>query len=88
MKLKSSLLFCLAAAFVVSSTSGCNLFRKSKKPKENPAIASEVEAEFRARWMDRRVAELVTAGADASTAQSQADTEFRERYPYLAERKK
>lgn len=88
MKLKSSTLFCLAAALIVSSTSGCNLFRRSKKPKENPAIAAEVETEYRLRWVDRRTGELVAQGKDAGTAKNQAEMEFGERYPVLKERKK
>jgi len=78
---KLSLLTCLAALVLFSS--GCNLFRKSKKPKDNPAIATEVEADFRQRWVDHRVAQLMEQGADALTARSQADTEFRQQYPYV-----
>ena len=87
MKLKFPLLLCLAT-LVVSSSGGCNVFKKSKKPKENPAIAADVEAGFRQRWVDHRVAELVTKGTDAATARSQAETEFREKYPYVKEPKK
>jgi hypothetical protein len=86
MKLKPSLQVSLAVLLVSAST-GCNFFKKNKKPKENPAIASEVEGEFRQRWMDRRVAELVGTGNDALTARSKAEAEFRERYPYIKERK-
>jgi hypothetical protein len=87
MKLKPSLLLCLAT-LIVSSSTGCNLFRKNKKPKENPAIASEVEATFRQRWVDRRIPELTATGMDAATARSQAETEFRDRYPYIDDAKK
>lgn len=87
MKLKPLLLVC-SATLIASSVTGCNLFRKNKKPKENPAIASEVEGEFRQRWVDRRVTELVSAGTDALTARNQAETEFRERYPYVKEERK
>jgi hypothetical protein len=86
MKLKPSLLVYLALVMACSST-GCNIFRKNKKPKENPAIASEVEAEFRQRWVDHRVAELVGAGGDATAARTQAETEFRARYPYIKDQK-
>jgi hypothetical protein len=86
MKLKPSLLLVLAVTTLSFST-GCNFFKKNKKPKENPAIASEVEAGFRQRWVDRRVAELVGTGSDALTARSKAETEFRERYPYIKEKK-
>jgi hypothetical protein len=87
MKLKSSLLLFLAALVSLSAT-GCNLFRKSKKPKENPAIAAEVEAGFRQRWVDHRTAELVAKGTEAQAAAAQADREFHEKYPYVLERKK
>jgi hypothetical protein len=82
MKVKPTVLLCLSAA-VLASVSGCNLFRKSKKPKENPAIASDTEANFRERWMERRVPELTAQGADAATARQQAEKEFAEKFPYI-----
>lgn len=82
MKLKSTILLCLAAS-VLCTASGCNLFRKSKKPKANPAIASELEADFQQRFVDRRVAELTAGGMDATAAGAQAHAEFAERYPHL-----
>jgi hypothetical protein len=87
MKLKPSLLLFLATLILASST-GCNLFRKNKKPKENPAIASEVEETFRKRWLDRRIPELTATGMDAATARSQAETEFHQQYPYIKDAKK
>ena len=86
MKLKSSLIAVLTILIGLSAT-GCNLFKKNKKPKENPAIASEVEEGFRQRWVDRRTGELVGTGTDATTARSKAEAEFRERYPYIKEKK-
>ena len=82
MKLKSSLSIFLLTLLVVFST-GCNLFRKNKKPKENPNIAAQVETDFRERWVDRRVEELGGTGVDAATARAQALNEFQERYPYI-----
>ena len=82
MKLKSSLSIILLTLLVAFST-GCNIFRKNKKPKENPNIASQVEAEFRERWVDRRVEELGATGVDTATARAQALNEFQERYPYI-----
>ncbi|HVU25640.1 MAG TPA: hypothetical protein VHE13_16035 [Opitutus sp.] len=76
------------AAFVLLSAPGCHWFHKSKKPKESPAIASEVETNFRDRWLDRRVAELTAAGTEATAARQQAEREFKERYPYVREVKK
>lgn len=82
MNQKLLLTLCLAA-FVFASASGCSFFRKSKKPKENPNIAAEVEAGFRDRWIERRVAELGAQGVDPQAAQAQAVAEFNHRYPYL-----
>jgi hypothetical protein len=84
--MKHLFLACIAA-FVLLSSPGCHWFRKSKKPKESPAIASDVEANFRQRWVDHRVAELTAAGTDATAAQQQAEREFREHYPYVREPK-
>lgn len=84
MKLKSSLLLCFAAAVFVGG-SGCQLFRKSKKPKENPAIAGSVEADFRRRWLERRTAELTAQGTEEAAARTQAESDFREKYPYIQE---
>lgn len=87
MKLKSTILLC-TAALVVTAASGCNLFRKSKKPKENPAIASQLEADFQQRWVEHRTSELVAGGTDAAAARPQAEREFAERFPHLLQRKK
>jgi len=87
MKLKPSIVLALAA-LVLCSAGGCNLFRKSKKPKDNPAIAADVEAQFRQRWIDKRVAELTGQGKDATAARRQAEDEFREHYSYLKDEKK
>lgn len=87
MKLKSLLVLCALAVAAFSAT-GCNLFRKNKKPKENPAIASEVEADFRQRWVDHRAAELVATGESATAARTQAESDFRIKYPFIKERKR
>ncbi len=78
---KPSLLLVLLTA-VVTLTSGCSLFRKSDKPKENPAIAGDVEATFRRRWVERRVGELAAQGTAAEAARAQAEKEFSERYGF------
>lgn len=86
MKLKSSLVLGLAA-FVLVGGSGCHFFRKSKKPKD-PAIAADVETNFRQRWVERRTAELTAQGTEALAARQQAEAEFHEKFPYLKEGKK
>lgn len=70
------------ALCTVLCASGCNLFKRSSKPKENPDIASDVEATFRQRWTDRRTAELVARGSEAGAARRQADAEFRQAYGF------
>ncbi len=77
---KPSLLVLLTAA--VALTPGCSLFRKSDKPKENPAIAGDVEATFRRRWVEKRSGELAAAGTAAEAARMQAEKEFEERYGF------
>jgi hypothetical protein len=74
-------LILLAAALAVAGTA-CHS-TKTKAPKENPNVAIEVEAGFKQRWVDKRVADLTTAGADASAARAQAEKDFRVAYPYL-----
>jgi hypothetical protein len=76
-------LFLSAALVVVAvASSGCSLFRKSQKPRESTAISSEVEATFRQRWMDKRLAELKVQGVADAAAQTQAAQEFEARYQF------
>ena len=81
---KLLLLSCLTLAL----TTGCLFSKKSAKPKESSAIASEVDESFRKRWTERRVAELVAQGKAADAARTQADSEFRERYEFTQAAKK
>lgn len=87
MKLKPTL-FLFLAVCIAASGSGCLFGKKSKKPKQNPAVASEVEGDFRQRWVDHRITEITATGTDAATARSQAEAEFREKYPYIRDHKK
>ncbi|MBM3865499.1 MAG: hypothetical protein FJ381_06320 [Verrucomicrobia bacterium] len=76
------LLLSAALAVVAGASSGCTLFRKSQKPRESTAISSEVEATFRQRWMDKRLAELKAQGVADAAAQTQAAQEFEARYQF------
>lgn len=87
MKLKPTLLLFLVVSFAVAG-SGCSFLKKSKKPKQSTELASEVEGDFRQRWVEKRVAELTAAGTDATAANTQAESEFREKYPYIRSGKK
>lgn len=76
-------LFLTAALAVLAVTaSGCSLFRKSPKARESTAISSEVEATFRQRWMEKRLAELKAQGVAEAAAQTQATQEFEARYQF------
>ena len=61
---------------------GCFFFKKSGKPKESPAMASEMEEAFKTRWVDKRSAELIAQGQTADGAHTQATEEFRVRYGF------
>lgn len=69
-------------------SSGCTLFKKSDRPKESSAIASDVEETFRRRWMDQRIGQIVAQGATPEAARAQAESEFREKYSFASSAKK
>ena len=77
----------IIAVTLVLST-GCAFFRKGNRPKESSAISSEVEATFRLRWVDKRIAELTAQGTAATAARTQAEQEFAERYGFEQKVKK
>ena len=53
-----------------------------KKPKENPAYASEVEDAFKQRWVEKRSSELMALGLRPDLARQQALEEYSVRYRY------
>ncbi len=64
---------------------GCTIFHHKKAAPPEPPPSAGIETEFRDRWVDRRMHELMTANpalseADARTA---AAAEFAKQYPYL-----
>lgn len=81
--MKRLILITLVALSSVGA-SGCHFWKKNSKPKENTAIASDVAEGFRLRFVDRRVAELVAKGVDATAARDQANSEFRQQYGYIS----
>lgn len=82
--MKRSLIFLLIlpVAFLV----GCQHSKKkpatAKEPKENPAVASEIEEGFKQRWVEKRAAELMALGQRPDLARQQAINEFRVKYGY------
>jgi 1,2-phenylacetyl-CoA epoxidase catalytic subunit len=85
--MKRLYLICLAVLCTLAPA-GCLFSKKNPQPKENPAIASEVEANFKQRWVNKRTAELKAAGMPAAAAQAQAEDEFNARYSYTSAAKK
>ena len=63
---------------------GCLFSKKSGKPKESKAIASQVDEEFKQRWIEKRAGELMTRGVSPDIARGQAIEEFRLNYGYTS----
>ena len=68
---------------------GCALWPFSKKenarraqPKQGSHVSTDVELEFRQRWVDKRAADLVAQGMLADSAHAQAMAEFRTKFYY------
>ena len=59
---------------------GCK--HNPNKPKENPAVASEIEEGFKQRWVEKRAADLMALGLRPDLARQQAIDEFRDRFSY------
>lgn len=73
----------LILAFVcLLVTAGCLNSRKNPKPKENPAIAAELEESFRQRWIEKRAGELAAKGVTADLARTQAIEEFKAKFNF------
>jgi len=71
-------LFCLILPLALSAS--CS--HSPKKPKENPALATEVEEGFMQRWIEKRGADLMAMGLRADVARQQAIDEFHARFGY------
>jgi hypothetical protein len=67
---------------------GCGLFRSKDKKVSQPELppVAGIEAEFRSRWMDQRVHQLLTSGAAKTEAEARqtAAAEFARSYPFIA----
>jgi hypothetical protein len=80
-------LFPAALALLLALASGCSLLHHKDKKARQPELppSAGIEAEFRDRWMNKRVHELLAAGAAATEDQARqmAAAEFATQYPYL-----
>ena len=74
----------LSLAVTSLCLAGCLGVKKAKKPKENKAIAAQVEEAFKQRWIEKRGAELMTHGISPDIARGQAIEEFRLNYVYTS----
>lgn len=86
--IKPTFLTAALVALLTLSATGCILGKKKNRTKESSAISSEVEATFRQRWLEKRVAELAAQGVAADAARTQAEQEFRERFQFDNKAKK
>lgn len=76
----------LALLVLTALVAGCS---SSKKAKPSPYVATEVEEEFRQRWIAKRMGEITAeTGADARDARKQASQEFRQRFTHTTVAKK
>ncbi len=74
-----------ALAVAVVLVAGCAIFHHKKPTPPEPPPSAGIETEFRDRWINQRVHDLMTANpalpeADARTT---AAAEFAKQYPYL-----
>lgn len=72
-------------AVTFASASGCALFRHKKHGRPQLPPAAGIEAQFRGRWIDQRVHDLMTAKPPPSEAEARkkAEAEFAKQYPYV-----
>ena len=79
-----------AAASALAMCAGCSHipFIGKKKPAigqtvpMNPHVATQVQVDFEARWLDKRTSDLVNAGMEPDAARAQAQAEFDAKYSY------
>jgi hypothetical protein len=93
--IQRTLFVALLSAVLLGST-GCHLFHRHKK---QPATANsaasamdntpsaQVAAEFRERWMTKRIGELTATGMTTDAARTQAAAEYAKTFNYLGNSK-
>jgi hypothetical protein len=75
-----------ALVLTLALAAGCNLFHHKKAVAPELPPAAGIEIEFRDRWIDRRVHDLMATNATMtdSEARQQAAAEFAKQYPYVS----
>jgi len=69
---------------VLALTAACHLLHRKKAAPELPPAAG-IEAEYRDRWVDHRIHELMTANANLTEADARktAEAEFAKQFPFV-----
>ncbi len=87
--MKRLFVLALAAAGLVLGTGCAHVWFFGKKkptvappPKQSPYISTDVEMNFRQRWVDKRTNELVSQGMIADDAKAKALAEFRAEFSF------
>jgi hypothetical protein len=67
-------------------TAGCHLLHRKKAAAPELPPAAGIEAEYRDRWVDRRVHDLMTSRPNLTEAEARqtAEAEFAKQYPYVS----
>jgi len=82
-------IFLAAALLALTTATGCSLIRRGQReprPARVSDLAADTNAKFRELWISQRSTELQAEGVAASTAESRANSEYAERFPYAQPR--
>ena len=71
---------------VLALTAGCHLLHRKKKAAPELPPAAGIEAEYRDRWVDHRIHDLMSANPNLTEADARktAETEFAKQFPYVS----
>jgi hypothetical protein len=74
-----------ACLLVATSLTGCALLRRGNdepRPRPTDELAADTNAMFRQLWVAQRVDQYVTQGVPAGIAQTRANSDFEQQFPY------
>jgi hypothetical protein len=70
------------AVSVLALCGGCLFPKNFSKNKKDKHVSATMEAEFKQRWLEKRVGDLTTQGMAPDTAHAQALAEYNTKYSY------
>jgi hypothetical protein len=70
------------AVSVLALCGGCLFPKNFSKQKKDTHVSADMEKEFQARWMEKRVGDLTAQGMSPAAAQAQAQAEYDAKYSY------